>query len=226
MTSRFAERRARPFRRQGRAAVVVAVAAGLAGCGGSAAEEARRLQARSVLDGLSPIPRYAVTAAHMSRTPPASVERAFLQHWSKMQVRPGPTAARSFEPGLRRVVGEDLLALALARQGGAYRSSRPRIISARRDEDEALVVYDRIDADATARESMTFARDRAGTWLIRHDPLLDQALAEAAEQRAQRALDPLAQRLLPAAIRAGTTARGLQRRYLAQLERRATRATP
>lgn len=203
-----------------RLTAIVVAATGLAGCGGSAADEARRLQAKSVIEQLAPVQRYAVSRSQVTRLPAGTVERAFFRHWHTMQRHAGEAAARGFEPGLRRFVGMDLLGPALLRAGGTYRSARPRIASVRGGEAEALVVYDRITADAATRESMTFSRDPTGSWLIRHDPLLDQPLAEAAEHAVQVALDPLAQKLRPAAIRAGTRARGLQDAYLTQLGRR------
>lgn len=191
----------------------------LAGCGGSADDEARRLQTRSVIATNDPVQRYLVSRAAIEKAPRGSVQRAFLQYWSDLQFQAYDAASFAYEPGLRRLIGDDVLIRALASQGASYRSSRPDIVSSTTNGDRAQVRYFRIGAQDTTPTSSSWTRDGTGRWLITYNPPLDQALADIRQLETQQAIDPLAQKSLPAAIRAGSRARKIQSEYAAQRRR-------
>jgi hypothetical protein len=204
--------------------ILVASALLLSACGTSADEEARRLRAASVIAKDDPIQRFVVRRSAIGKARRGSAERAFLQYWSDLQFQAWPSAARMFEPGLRRLVGDDVLIRALANQAAAYRASRPDVVSATTRGDRALVRYLRIGIEGTAPASSSWRRYARGRWLISYDPLLDQALADLRQRETQERIDPLAQRPVPEAIRAASEARRIQSLYAAR--RRASAGPP
>jgi hypothetical protein len=203
------------------ALVLVGAALLLPACGGSADDEARRVQTTSVIAKNDPVKKYLVTQAEIEHEASGGVRRAFLEYWSALQFQGWNEAAKTFEPGLRRYVGTDALIRALANQGGSYRSSRPDIQYTTTRGNSALIRYFRVGADAPVATSISWTREGSGRWLISYDPLLDQALGDARQLEVQQNTDPLAQKPSAAAVRAGTRARRLQSQYVAQRERTA-----
>lgn len=200
--------------RVGWLAIVAATA--VAACGGSSSEEARKLHFRSVIETVKPVPQFVVTRSAIAATRPDSVEYALLTHWRNLQFRAWSAAARQYEPGLQGFIGFDLLTRALMTQASTYRASRPQHITTTRRGDGVRVRFVRHGADEVTPATMSWQRTRAGHWLISYDSLLDQALAEARQSETQQRLDPLSQRLLPAAIQAGIRARSIQSEYAAR----------
>ena len=187
-----------------------------AGCGGSADEEARKVQASSVIAADDPVREFMIRDTEIQKAPTGSVERAFLQYWSDLQFQAWPIAARTYEPGLREFVGDDALIRALSNQGPVYLSTRPDIVSARTTGDRAVIRYFRIGEQATQPASMSWVRGEGGRWLIAYDALLDEALAQSRQLEVQQSIDPISQKPMPAAVRAGNRARKLQSDYAAQ----------
>ena len=92
----------------------------MSGCGGSADDEARKLADKSVIAKTEPVRGSVVSQADIAKPAPGSPTRAFLQYWANLQFQAWTTAARTYEPGLRRLVGEELLIRALEGQGPIY----------------------------------------------------------------------------------------------------------
>jgi len=200
----------------------------LSGCGGSADDEARELAQNSVIAKTNPVREFVVSQADIAKPAPGSPTRAFLQYWANLQFQAWTTAARTYQPGLRRVVGEGLLIRALEGQGPTYLSSRPEIVSTTTNGKQSLIRYLRRSAKEAVPSSITWERDPNGRWLISYDPLLNQALAERRQLDVQQSLDPLSQKPIPAAARAGQSARKLQSQYAGAREaaRAASTAAP
>lgn len=191
----------------------------LGACGGSADDEARQVQTTSVIAKNDPVREFMVTEAEIDKAPRGSVERAFLQYWSDLQFQAWAVAARTYEPGLRRFLGVDILIRALSNQGPTYLSTRPDIVSAKTSGDRAVIRYFRIGNRGATPTSISWIRGDSGRWLITYDALLDQALADSRQLETQQAIDPVSQKPIPAAVRAGNKARKLQSQYVAQQER-------
>ena len=196
------------------AAAVLSLSLLLSACGGTAADETRRLAtAASVIAHPRPVPVDVVTTAQIRRAPRGSVERALLEHWAALQAGDVPGAARDFEPGLRGFVGARLLAGALGRQAGVCRAARPRIRATHVPGAPARIPAPPVGPRPGAATFTAWARDRRGRWLITHDVALDAALDDAARHDTQLAVAPLSQQPTAAAQRAGRAAGTLQRRY-------------
>lgn len=174
------------------------------------------MQSTSLIATPEPVPGYVVTSAAVTRAPAGSPQRAFLRHWRSLQQRDWSAAANRFESGLGAFIGAGLLTRALQTLAPTYRAGRPKLVSTMVDGDEAIIRYRRVSAEPPLRATITWTRDPGGAWLISHDDLLDQGLAQARERETQLAIDPLAQRLVPEAIAAGNSARGLQQEYAAR----------
>lgn len=199
--------------------LLVIAALGLPACGGSADDEARRVQTTSVIAKNDPVKRFLVTQQEIERAREGSARRAFLQYWSDLQFQAWESAAERFEPGLRRFIGEDTLIRALANQGSSYRSSRPDIAATISRGNRALIHYFRIGTDDPAPASISWVRDAGGRWHISFDPMLDQALGDIRQLETQQNVNPLAQKPSASALRAGARARRLQSQYAAQRDR-------
>ena len=200
---------------------LIASALVLIACGGSADDEARNVQTTSVIAKNDPVREFMVREDEIEKAPGGGVERAFLQYWSDLQFQAWAVAARTYEPGLRRFIGDDVLIRALSNQGPSYLSTRPDIVSAKVTGDRAVIRYFRIGDQATAPTSLSWIRNNTGRWLITYDALLDQALAQSRQLETQQSIDPISQKPIPAAVRAGNSARKLQSQYVAQRERAA-----
>jgi hypothetical protein len=208
---------------------VVALVAGalwLPGCGGSADDEAREVRTTSVIADAKPVKASLLTPSDVQSAPRGSAKRAFLQYWSNLQFQAWMAAAQAYEPGLRRFIGQDVLIRALANQTAVYGSSRPQIVSASRSGDRTLIRYFRVGEKGKLPSSSSWTVDSAGTWHIAYDSLLDQALADLRQLEVQQATAPLAQKPVPAAIRAANRARKLQSEYAAKRAAQASAANP
>lgn len=200
------------------APVLVAGALWLSGCGGTAKEQARKLQVRSIMATTDPVASVRVSESEIANAPRGSVQRAFLQYWSDAQFEGWLAVAQTYEPGLRQFVGQDALVQALTGESAIFRSSRPEIASVTLTVRgaRALVRFYRVDTKEKVASSISWIRRAGGRWLIRYDPLLDRALSDLRQFEAQRSIDPLALTPAPAALRAGARASRLQSDYLAQ----------
>lgn len=176
------------------------------------------MQTTSVIAKNDPVKRFLVSQSEIERAPSGSVRRAFLQYWSDLQFQAWDTAAQTFEPDLRRYIGKDALMRALANQGSSYRSSRPDIVATTTNGSKALIRYFRIGTQDTAPTSISWVRAN-GRWMVAYDPLLDQALGDLRQLETQQNINPLEQKPLPAAVRAGTRARKVQSQFAAQQDR-------
>lgn len=202
--------------------VTLVAAVSLPGCGGSAANETRRLHSRSVIEHPRPVPRFTVTPATVAAAAADSAERAFLEYWRNLQQHAWSVAASTYAQGLRTFLGSGLLTRALEAQARVYRASRPVITTSTAAGDRTTIRYRVVNADGQTAATISWAPARTG-WAITYDSLLDQALAQARQEETQLKLDPLSQRLQPAAIQAGMDARNLQSEYAAA---RASGQTP
>jgi hypothetical protein len=191
----------------------------LLGCGGSAGDEARKLETSSVIARRDPVPQYMVSTSAIERAPRRSAERAFLSYWSNLQFQAWSTAAQAYEPDLRHVIGDAVLVRALANQAAVYRASRPEVSSTTTTDGRTLIRYFRVSAKGRIASSSTWTRATDRRWLISFDPLLDGALAELRQLETQQAIAPLAQKPIAAAIRAANEARKIQSRYVQQRDR-------
>lgn len=197
------------------ACCLVVSAALLMGCGGSADDEARKINTLGVLRDSAPIPSYHVTDEEIAKAPKGTVRGAFLRYWNNLQFGAWAAAANTYEPGLRGHIGEGLLIRALTNQSATYRAGKPKVVSADTRRNRALVRYLRVGTDVTPA-SMNWTRDAWGQWRIAYNPLLDQALGDVKQLEVQQQIDPLAQRPAADALRAGSRARLLQSEYLAR----------
>lgn len=202
-------------------------AAYLSACGGSSADdEARQLNSASIIAKNEPVRRFMVSEQSIARAPAGSVKRAFLQYWSDLQFQAWRTASQSYAPGLRDAIGDDVLIRALANQGPSYLASKPVISSIKVSGDRALIRYFRVKPDGATPASAEWMQTRDRSWVISFDPLLDPAVAQLRQLEVQQAIDPLAQKPIPAAVRVGNRARKLQSEYAGKPSTRDRSAKP
>lgn len=208
--------------RRARALAVACACAGalmLAGCGGSGAQksQAQALGSVSVLAGTAPLGSRLVSQSEIASTSDASAEQTFLRLWSLLQFEAWDRAATLFQPGLRTSLSDALLTQALSSGVLLWQSSKPVIRAAEVKEGTALIQFlIRTETGQVVPASISFERGREG-WLVSYLPLLDFLLQRAAQQRAQGAIEPLATKPSPAAVRQGDDALLLQSAYREKL---------
>ena len=198
------------------AAVSIAIAlfAGgmLAGCGGGGTSD-EKLVTSSMVDEKD-LPDAVIAADDLDRFSQQSPQRAFLEYWRDLQYQDLASALVFYEPGLRRAVGEDLLADALQFEQAVYRARKPGIVGTDERNGLASVRYVLTDlSDVTTPQSMTLRRHGAD-WEIVYDSFLGDSVSSLVQTQAQAKIDPSAQAPGAEAQRAGSAAAQRQVGYL------------
>jgi len=197
------------------ALALVAAAVPLAGCGGGTSAEP--LAQHSISDQVSALREHLVAPREVARMRLGSVDRAFLSYWRAVQYGDAQRAVDTYEDGLRKTIGTQLLVLAIRNASDVYRRQRPRIDEIDVRGKTAVVRYfatTQASGSAVVPLSTTWTR-ASGVWRIRYHASLDGELRNAAQSRAQINFRPGAQDLDPRAVRAGERAAELQAEYLA-----------
>jgi hypothetical protein len=169
-------------------ASVLALAAGVLGCGATARE-------RNVPPGLGPVPP--------NRPGP---QGTVFRLWRMVQVGGYQTAALQYDKRVLDAFGTRDVVGALAGQQQALSVTTPKLVSTDRTPAGTLVIVNAMSkGGATGRYSFLLGR-RGGKWKIRYDTLLGSALPGYVQQRVQRRINPSANEPSPPAEAAGERA--------------------
>jgi hypothetical protein len=197
---------------------LVAVAALMTGCGGG--ESAKTLSAGSIAKQERTLRAHLISTVNIRRAPAGSLERAFLSYWRTVQFADVDRAIAAYEPGLRKEITSELLALALRNASDIYRTQVPRLVETSVAGDTGVVRYV-ATTQASGRKIVPLSTSwhrTNGRWLIRYNSALDSELRIVAQSCVQSEVKPGSNGLDPRALRAGARAAGLQATYLQQLE--------
>jgi hypothetical protein len=191
----------------------------LAGCGGSGAQksQAQALGNVSVLSATAPLSTRLVKQQEIASASDQAAVQTFLRLWSLLQFQAYDQATKMFQPGLRSAASDALLTQALSDSALVWQSGKPVIRSAEVKGPTALIrFFTRTETGQVVPTSISFERGHEG-WLVSYLPLLDFLLQRGAQLRAQGAIEPLATKPAPAAVRQGADALLLQSAYRERL---------
>ncbi len=195
-----------------------AIAYLLGGCGGGSS--AQPLSQKSIATQVKQLREQLISRLDLQRARAGSVEHAFLSYWRSVQFADVERAEEAYEPGLRELIGRELLALAVRNSSPTYRVQTPVVDEVRVTRSNAVVRYfatPRVGGLTALPASISWSRS-AGGWRIRHNSALDAELKEAAQGLEQLRVTS-SQALDPRAVRAGEQAAGLQSKYLKRIGR-------
>ena len=197
----------------------------LAGCGSSGQkQQARQLEGASILSSTAPLSERLLKQSEVDAASDTDGEQTFLRLWSLLQVQSWDRASEFFMPGLRDLIGENLLTEALASDAIVWLADKPHILYARAAGGGAVVAFlARSETGTVIPASVSFERS-AGSWHISYFSLLDPALQRAAQSRAQAQIEPLATKPAVEAVRQGANALHLQGAYREQVLRESRKA--
>jgi hypothetical protein len=196
-------------------------------CGTSAQKrEAQQLKDASVLANTAPLGDRLIKQSEVSTASDTAGAQTFLHFWSLLQYGAWDEAAQLFEPGLRDAMGLSLLTEALENDLIVWQATKPKIVDAREISPGMTTIrfLARDERDNVVPSSISLF-GAAGKWRVSYFPLLNPALARAADERVQAQIDPLATKPSPEAVRQANLAGNIQANYL-ELKLRTGRAKP
>jgi hypothetical protein len=216
-------RRADRILKTGGLVVVLAIgfvwALPIAGCGQEAQKsQAQKLQNAGVLSNTAPLDQRLITQSEIASAPDTNGARTLLQLWSLLQYQAWDRAAQMFQPGLQKAIGTSLLLQALEQGVLVWQATKPRIVSTTPAHGASWIAFlTRDEHDSVVPASISL-QGGPGKWQVSYFSLLNGALARSVQLQVQAALDPLATKPNPEAVRQAIHAGTLQDAYLAKQE--------
>jgi len=166
------------------ALALVACASTLGACGGDDSDEPT---AKPPGESLKP-PASEAAKAKLSRR--GSPGAAVLELWRYVQVGAIPAAVFSYDRRVRRGVGPAYLAGALQTQQPVAARLTPEVVLQDKTPRGTLVVVNATGEDVVSRQISYILRRDGKQWKILYDTLLEKAIPEYVQQRAQPDLTP------------------------------------
>lgn len=167
------------------ATTVLALTAGLLGCGAGDKET-------NVPPGLGPL-------ADKRSGPEGTVFRL----WRMIQVRSYQTAALEYDERVLDALSTPTVIGALEMQQLSLAATTPKVVSTERTPLGELVVVNALSKGKPVGRYSFLLGKSGGAWKVRYDTLLGDALPGYVQARVQRRIDPNADELSPRAIAAG-----------------------